>query len=453
MVFRYRGRRSAEYLHDGSEEEQPSVATYEDSVTCSSKTGKCSVATVGWGRLQEMGGFRDCQRTEDAAPPRLELVPFGPHRKQDWSRRLDWRKLRTATLAALKRPARGGALLFIFCILVIGCNFRRGGPGPSIEFTRVPPAAEGSSDKLDIIEGRVIGGHAGQQIVLYTKNGTWWVQPIVSEEFTGIKPDATWTNSTHVGTEYAALLVEPGYHPPATMSVLPSPDGGVVAVAVAKGRSTGSAVSKTLLFSGYEWRIRDAPSDRGGKNNYKPDNAWTDPGGALHLRIAKASGEWTCAEVTLTRSFGYGTYSFVVRDTSQLDPAAVFTMFTWDYAGTDQNHREMDIEVSRWGDPISKNAQYVVQPFYVPENASRFAAPSGVLTYSIRWEPGRATFRTVRGPVAGSKTSLVAEHVFTSGVPTPGVESARMNLYIFRSAKKPLESGAEVVIEKFEYLP
>jgi hypothetical protein len=128
-------------------------------------------------------------------------------------------------------------------------------------------------------------------------------------------------------------------------------------------------------------------------------------------------------------------------------------MFTWDYAGTTENYREMDIEVSQWGDPTSKNAQYVVQPFYIPANAARFTAPSGVLTHSFRWEAGRISFRTVRGSETGSKSRPVAEHVFTSGVPSPGIESVRMNLYVFRGAKVPLQNGAEVVIEKFEYLP
>ena len=374
-------------------------------------------------------------------------------RKPVCLRRLDRWKLKTSSLAASNGFARKRALLLYFCILLSGCRSRQGVLGPSIEFTRIPPAAEGGSDSLDIVEGRVVGAHPGEQIVLYARSGAWWLQPLVSEAFTQIQPDSKWINSTHLGTEYAALLVEPGYRPPATMSVLPTEGGGVAAVASVKGAELGSAVSKTLRFSGYEWRIRNAPSDRGGMNFYDPSNAWTDSDGALHLRIAKVAGEWTCAEVTLTRSFGYGTYSFVVRDTSHLEPAVVFSMFTWDYAGMDPNHREMDIEVSRWGDPTSKDAQYVVKPFYVPENASRFAVPSGILIHSFRWEPGRVSFRTVRGSESGSQARPIAEHVFTSGVPSPGVESVRMNLYIFHGAKEPLQNENEVVIEKFEYLP
>jgi hypothetical protein len=368
-------------------------------------------------------------------------------------RRFERRKLKRTTIASLQSVAREIVLLGLVGILAASCHSRSGPSGPSIEFTRIPPAADSGPDKLDIIEGQVIGGTPGQKIVLYAKSGTWWVQPLVTEALTKVQANSKWINSTHLGTEYAAMLVEPDYRPPPTMSELPTPGGGVVAVATAKGAAPGLAVSKTLSFSGYEWRIRDTPSDRGGMNFYDSNNAWTDSNGALHLRIAKEADHWTCAEVTLTRNFGYGTYSFVVRDTSQLEPPAVFSMFTWDWGGTDQYHREMDIEISRWGDSTSKNGQYVIQPFFIPENASRYTAPSGVLTHYFRWEPGQVSFKTVRGSGNGSKPAVVAEHVFTSGVPSSGVETVRMNLYIFRGAKEPLRDGAEVVIEKFEYLP
>src|SRR5262249_30027008 len=155
-------------------------------------------------------------------------------------------------------------------------------------------------------------------------------------------------------------------------------------------------------------------SRRGSRMNpYDPSNVWTDESGALHLRLLKRSGEWTCAEVSLTRSLGYGSYSFVVRDTSRLEPEIVLSMFTYDYAGGNQNFREMGVEISRWGDPSIKNAQYVVQPFYVPANVVRFIAPPGTLTHSFHWEPGGVLWKTVQG--AGSETATVSEHLFTSG--------------------------------------
>jgi hypothetical protein len=328
--------------------------------------------------------------------------------------------------------------------LLSGCRSPQASTQPSIEFIRVPQADEGGREKHDIIQGRVSGARPGQQIVVYSRSGVWWVQPLVDHPFTKLE-GSIFSNATHLGTEYAALLVEPGYRPADTVKELPARGGGVAAVASVKG--SNSPPSKSISFAGYEWRVRDAPSNRGGRNDYDPGNAWTDAGAAMHLRIAKVSGKWTCAEVSLTRSLGYGTYSFAVRDTSHLEPAAAFAMFTYDYAGADENHHEVGMEISRWGDPASKNAQYVIQPYYVPTNVVRFDAPAGPLTHSFRWEPGRVSFKTTRG------SKVISERVFTSGIPSHGIESPRMCLYIFRKAPIPLENGAEVVIDKFEYLP
>lgn len=339
----------------------------------------------------------------------------------------------------------------IFCALLSSCRWQKVDVHTSIVFSRVPQSAEDGRDKNDIIEGRVIGGHPGQRIVLYAYSGRWWIQPLVEQPFTTVQPNSKWTNATHLGTEYAALLVEPGYIPPPVTDALPSRGGAVAAVAIVKGQALPP--SPSLHFSGYEWRVRDSPSSRGGWNLYNPRNAWTDDSGALHLRISKVSGEWTCAELTLTRSLGYGTYSFLVRDTSALDPAVVLGLFTWDYAGADQNHREMDIEISRWGDPTTQNAQYVIQPFYLPRNVVRFFAPPGPLTHSLRWETGRVAFKTTLTSASGHPGHTIAEHVFTSGVPTPGMESVRMNLYIFKQFSSFLRNGSEVVVDKFEYLP
>jgi hypothetical protein len=401
-------------------------------------------------RFETDSPVADCGRS--TAAPRAELARLDAYRKRTCFHRLDLCKLKRVMRAASRARALDRSFLLLFCIVASGCS-RPSAASPTIEFTRIPPAVEGGSDKLDIIEGRVKGAGPEFQIVLYARTGNWWVQPLAGAPFTKIRPDSTWTNSTHVGTEYAALLVKSGFRPATTLDELPMPSGEVVAKAVVKGSEPEAGVSKTLQFSGYEWRIRNAPSDRGGKNDYDASNAWTDSNGALHLRIAKIAGEWTCSEVSLTRSLGYGTYSFVVRDVAHLEPSVVFSMFTWDYAGTDPNHREMDIEISRWGDPTSENAQYVLQPFYIPENASRFMLPPGELTHPFQREPGRVSFTTLRGAQGGKQARLIAEHVFTSGIPTPGVESVRMNLYIFRSAKETLQHGAEIVVEKFEYLP
>jgi hypothetical protein len=256
---------------------------------------------------------------------------------------------------------------------------------------------------------------------------------------------------THPGSAYAALLVDSSFRPPPTVDALPEKGGSVLAVAIAEGPQLARPVVKTLQFSGYEWQIRQTASDHGGtKNAYDPANAWTDPKGFLHLRIAGQRNHWTSAEVNLSRSLGYGTYRFTVRDVSHLEPAVVFSMLTWD---ENSPPREMDIEISRWGEFTSKNAQYAVQPYYVPANTFRFLVPAGPVTYTLRWEPGRAVFRTDKGYTANEKYKAVAEHVFTSGVTLPGSEEIHMNLYVFDNKRNPLQHETEVIVEKFEYLP
>src|SRR5882762_10345276 len=128
------------------------------------------------------------------------------------------------------------ALLLGLCVLLAGCGARNANVGPSIEFTKVPLAGEGGPDKLDAIEGRVVRARPGQQIVLFARWGPWWVQPLADQPFTKIQPDSKWSSSTHFGTEYAAVLVDPGYRPRPTMEVLPSQGAGVIFVAITKGR-------------------------------------------------------------------------------------------------------------------------------------------------------------------------------------------------------------------------
>jgi hypothetical protein len=337
--------------------------------------------------------------------------------------------------------------------LLSGCRSPQSTTTPSIEFTTVPEAGPGGAARIENIEGRAIGAKAGQQIVLFAKSGTWWVQPGSDKPFTAVAQDSTWKSSTHMGTEYAAILVEPGYIPPKISDVLPEKGGAVIAVASIEGRNSKTLVPKRIRFSGYEWDVRQVPSDSGGvMHTNSASNAWTDAKGWLHLRIAKESGEWTCAEVNLLRSLGYGSYSFLMREVPPLEPGTVLGMFTWDELEAGQNHREIDIELSQWGDPASKNAQFVVQPYYVPANVFRFISPSAALIHSFQWAPGRVSFKTAQ-QAPGNRSRVIAEHVFTSGIPSPGGESVHINLYIFGKSRTPQQNGVEVLIEKFEYLP
>jgi hypothetical protein len=347
-------------------------------------------------------------------------------------------------------------LLLATCVALTGCHQgAKKDVEAKISFTQVPQPNIEDRNQLDVIEGTVRGARQGQRMVLYSRcGGLWWLQPLLASPFTAILPDGVWRNEMHLGTEYAALLVDPLYHPAAVLRQLPQRGGAVSQVAVARGQEKSS--SFFIEFSGFTWRVRWKPSDRGGTSNpYNPNNVYTDRAGALHLQIVNRDQRWTCSEVTLTRSLGYGTYSFTVEDTSGLEPAVVLGMFTWDYSTDEQNNREFDINISRWGDPDNKNAEYVLQPSMLPSNVSRFLAPAGNLKHTIIWEPGRVTMITSRAS-ASPGAPAVSRHVFTSEVPTPGSELVRMAFYVYWNPKRKssgLQHRAEVVVDRFQYWP
>lgn len=326
---------------------------------------------------------------------------------------------------------------------------------PKISFTQVPQWSLGDENSQDVMEGAVSGTRPGQRLVIYIKSGSlWWIQPLVTSPFTTILPNHVWRNEVHLGTDYAVLLVDPSYDPAPVLAELPKRSQAVEAIAVTHGQEKSS--SYFVNFSGFQWRVRKQPSDRGGTSNlYNPGNVYIDPSGALHLRIIKRDRQWTCSEVNLTRSLGYGVYSFTVEDTSQLEPAVVFSIFTWDYSTHQENYGEFDLNVTRWGDPTSHNGEFVIQPPVVPANVSRFILPKGKLKLTIVWEPRRVTMFTAPAS-APAGAHVISQHVFTSEVPTPGLESIRMSLYVYRNpnGKSPdLQNLAEIVVDRFEYLP
>jgi hypothetical protein len=351
-------------------------------------------------------------------------------------------------------------------LVLTGCHSSSKNSAPQIAFNKIAAAYQESPEKADIterdyktdmIDGRVTGAGPGQRIVLYAKtDGRWGVCRQSGQPFANLEADGRWKASVHLGIQYAALLVDPTYTPPEQTESLPIVGDGVVALAVANGEGPAPVLPspKMLNFSGYEWTTSTGPIFHAGSRHFfDPANAWTDERGALHLRISGSLGKWAAAEVKLTRSLGYGTYRFQVRDVSHLEPSAVLTLITWDGVGTENNRRELDVELGRWGYRDNDNVHYVVQPYYVPANFVTFRASPGAYTHTFRWEPGQVTFSTVAGSGSTGIGRVINRHVFTSGVPSPGGESVRIALYVFHQGPIPLKTENEVIIDKFEYLP
>jgi hypothetical protein len=101
-----------------------------------------------------------------------------------------------------------------------------------IAFTKIPGAGGGPAI-TKIISGKATGPDLSSfYIVIYAKaGGKWWVQPITDNPYTKIT-SGIWQNETHLGIEYAALLVKKSYKPSNTLITLPQTDNLVLAIKI-----------------------------------------------------------------------------------------------------------------------------------------------------------------------------------------------------------------------------
>lgn len=216
----------------------------------------------------------------------------------------------------------------------------------------------------------------------------------------------------------------------------------------AAAQPEGEADSTQIHFSGYDWQIKTSDGRVGpGPNLFGAEGVRVDRGGNLRLGIGLYRGRWQASEVVLNRSLGYGTYTFVVRETAGIDPNAVLGLFLWDPVAFRIHNRELDIEISRWGDPKNSNSQFVVQPYSRPGNQERFGLPGGRAVLTFTWAPNEFLCRAF----AGGK--LIHQHLFTEGVSEPGAENVRINLWLFRGFPPSTGKPIDIVIERFEFTP
>lgn len=225
-------------------------------------------------------------------------------------------------------------------------------------------------------------------------------------------------------------------------------------VALAKGKpSGGGSAPRVVRFAGFDWEVKTSGRRQVGPGpNFfsdAPESVWVDDAGRLHLRIRRAGNRWYAAEVICRASLGHGRYRFVLdSDVDAFAPSVVLGLFTWSDDATD-NHREIDVEVARWGNAADPtNAQFVVQPYDDPDNLVRFAVPAGPTTHAFTWMPDAVAFEATAGGAP------VADWVYTGpDVPSEGDENPRINLWLFRGAAPADGQPVEVIVRDFVFEP
>lgn len=116
--------------------------------------------------------------------------------------------------------------------LALSLSAGAAGAAPTVEITAVPPCGEGPNH-TGTIAGRTTGAeHGTHRLVIFSGTDRWYVQPYSAAPFTAIGRDGQWRTHTHLGYQYAAVLVTSAYRPPASTFALPEIGDGVLAVEV-----------------------------------------------------------------------------------------------------------------------------------------------------------------------------------------------------------------------------
>ena len=216
---------------------------------------------------------------------------------------------------------------------------------------------------------------------------------------------------------------------------------------------------RTIRFSGYSWRVKASETGVGpGPNLFsgRPGDVWVDALGRLHLRIVKRDGRWYCSGVYSSEAFGYGTYTFTLAGpVDRIDENAVLGLFTWDDNAPQFAYREIDIELSRWGDEAAANAQFVVQPWEHAGNMHRFEmTPSGDFsTQSFQWGADHILFSSRQGREPSPGDTIETWSYTGADIPPPGDGHARINLWLTNGIPPSNGQNVEVVVDSFRFTP
>lgn len=363
---------------------------------------------------------------------------------------------------ALKLFCRVASGMAAFCFVIFLSSVHA---APSIEITNLP-----SFGSFNNLGGRVLNAGSSTNrvaVFIFVPGAGWYTKPTCGAPLTIIDTNGSWTADITTGgadqnaTQIAALLVSSNYNQPCVQDVSALPTN-VLQQAIASVFVTRDDPSiRRFDFSDYNWSVKSSIDVVGPGPNYFSDstnNVWLDALGQLHLRITNRSNNWQCAEVVTRRTFGYGQYRFSIGSpVGTLNRRVILGLFTWSDDDA-YDHREIDVEFSRWNNASDTNAaQFVVQPFDVNGHLIRFPVPADVTnsTSSFIWQSNRVDFQSVSGDFASlpEATNILKEWSYQLTVPPTGDENIRINLWLYQGNPPSDNQEAEVIIRKFEFVP
>jgi hypothetical protein len=171
--------------------------------------------------------------------------------------------------------------------------------------------------------------------------------------------------------------------------------------------------------------------------------------------------KWYCTEIIGTKPLGYGTYLVTTQSrVDLLDENIVFGFFTWEDC-VPPHYRELDVELTRWGDPSEpNNLQYVVMPDLLGHKKRfniDYAVDTITTTHVITWTKDKVSFGSYYGDysIIPPPKYLIASWSFeiSEDIPEEGLESPRFNFWLNYGNPPNNRQNAEFVVTKFKYIP
>lgn len=376
-------------------------------------------------------------------------------------------------------------LLLLAALLVgVGAAGSATAQAPVLTLTQTPACGVGplggAADLNVTGTAAPVADAADYHVAAYVFTTSWWTKPSLAVRSAPLVSGGPGVGTFSIDVTTHVNDLDAGYFAlfllPATMT--PPPAEGLRALPAELFDHPWAAFSRECAHRVFPWRdrlwhVKDSGGAQWGPGpnvwSDAPGNVWVDGDDRLHLRIDRQQGRWRCAEVTdvtadpAVSTPGFGTYRFQVAGRlDQLDANVVLGLFTWDDdpASAGVAHREIDFEAARWGNAADPtNAQYVVQPWDLPDHLARFTIPpgDGPTTHEFTWLPDRVDFRSWIGASTEPESpgDLIASYSYEGPdvPPAGGTEHVHMNLWLVSGNAPTNGQAAEVVLADFEFVP